>query len=266
MLFLGFLEIGHFFIIFLLIFVYKEQDVSLPFLNYYLIYPPIMEKYQNKTFRVVAILFMLSTAPLAVTYSYAESEEGFELEATSKDPKSTDTPQKERLRSIITEKMVNGKLEVKQFALPESTSEEDMNRILSLEGTSGWSYVDYQGYHSGIVLFDGKASESGDKNWRISINGTLNLSKGKLDLEVIGKSDNQAPDRTKSLFNEDLGYRVIFSGKMLDSDEVNDFAIASMGSALEKSENLDIKSLHFGNPALETLNSIEGSQKAINPG
>ena len=229
-------------------------------------HPSIMEKYQNKTIRVVAILFMLSTAPIAVTYSHAESEEYFELEATSKDRQSTDKSEKERLRVIIIEKMVNGKLEVKQSAFPESTSEEDMYRILSLEGSSGWSYVDYKGYPSGIVLFDGKAPESGDKNWGISINGTLNLSKGKLDLEVVGKSDILAQDRIKNPFNKDLNYQVIFSGKMLDSDEVDDFAFAFINPTLEKSESLDIKPLQFGNMTLEPVISIGGYQKAINPG
>ncbi|MEE9563314.1 MAG: hypothetical protein V3V69_00085, partial [Nitrosopumilaceae archaeon] len=70
---------------------------------------------------MVAILVMLSTAQLGVTYSNAESGENLELMET----------QKERLGVILTEKVVNGKLEVRQFALPEDTTEKDMNRILS---------------------------------------------------------------------------------------------------------------------------------------
>ena len=137
-----------------------------------------MEKFYNKTFRVVAILVMLSTSQLGVTYSNAESGENLELMETQKDPKITNKSQKERLEVILTEKVVNGKLEVRQFALPEDTTEKDMNRILSLEGTSGWSYVNYKAYHSGIVLFDGKVSKDGEKFWRISINGSMNLTKG----------------------------------------------------------------------------------------
>ena len=109
------------------------------------------------------MLLMLSTAPLGVSYSYAESEENLELEETQEDPRSTDKFSNWRFGAILTEKVVNGKLEVKQFSLPEDTTEDDMNRILSLEGTSGWSYVNSKAYHSGIVLFDGKASKVGEK-------------------------------------------------------------------------------------------------------
>ena len=86
--------------------------------------------------------------------------------------------------------MVNGKLEVMEFVLPKDTTDEDMKRILSLEGTSGWSYINSKAYHSGIVLFDGNASKAGDKYWKISVNGTLNLFKGELDLKLSGKSNN----------------------------------------------------------------------------
>jgi len=136
-----------------------------------------MEKFNNKTFRVVAILLMLSTGQLGVTYSNAEAEENLELKETQKDQKLTIKSQKEGLGVILTEKFVNGKLEVRQFALPEDITEKDMNRILSLEGTSGWSYVNYKAYHSGIVLFDGKVSKEGEKFWKISINGSMNLTK-----------------------------------------------------------------------------------------
>jgi len=54
-----------------------------------------MRKYQNNTVKAMVILFMLSTASLAVTYSYAESEENLELEKTQNDLKSLDNSQKE---------------------------------------------------------------------------------------------------------------------------------------------------------------------------
>ena len=65
---------------------------------------------------------MLSPAPLAVTYSYAESEESLEPEKTQEDPKSTNKFQIERFGAILTEKVVNGKLEVKQFSLPKDST------------------------------------------------------------------------------------------------------------------------------------------------
>lgn len=221
-----------------------------------------MEKYHNKTFRVIAILFMLSTAPLAVTYSYAENEEKSVPKTLQKDPKSYKS--QERLGVILTEKVVDGNLEVNEVVLPENTTESDMNKILSSEGTSGWSYIDYTGYHSGIVIFDGKASESGEKHWKISVNGKLNLSTGELGLELIGKS-NSNPKTTEDLSKENLGYRVIFSGKMIESGEKDEFAFAFMNSTQKNSEtNPDTKILPFGNSALESGDSMDGKEKVRN--
>ena len=225
-----------------------------------------MEKNPRKTIRVVAILFMLATAPLAVTYSYAESEEQIDLVLSEEELKSTKISQKERLGAIVTEKLVNGKLEVKQFALPEDTTKDDMSRILSLEGVSGWSYVSYKAYHSGIVLFDGKASKVGEKFWKISVNGTLNLSKGELELELIGKSNSSQPEMIENLSKENMDYRVIFSGKMAESDEEDIFAVAFMNSNPKNSEsNLDLKLLQFGNSTSESVNSIDCNQNIRNP-
>jgi hypothetical protein len=224
-----------------------------------------MEKNPRNTIRVVAILFMLATAPLAVTYSYAENEEQIDLVLSDEELKSTKIFQKERLGTILTEKLVDGKLEVKQFALPEDTTKDDMSRILSLEGVSGWSYVSYKAYHSGIVLFDGKASKVGEKFWKISVNGTLNLSKGELELELIGKSNSSQPEMIENLSKENMDYRVIFSGKMAESDEENIFAVAFMNPNLKNSEsNLDLKLLQFGNSTSESINSIDCNQKVRN--
>ena len=224
-----------------------------------------MEKNPRKTLRVVAILFMLATAQLAVTYSYAENEEPMDLVLPEEELKSIKISQKERLGTILTEKLVNGKLEVKQFALPEDTTKEDMSRILSLEGVSGWSFVNSKAYHSGIVLFDGKASKVGEKFWKISVNGTLNLSKGELELELIGRSNSSQPEMIENHSKENVDYRVIFSGKMAESDEENIFAVAFTNSNLKNSEsNLDLKLLQFGNSTSESINSIDCNQKIRN--
>lgn len=222
-----------------------------------------MEKYHKNTVRVIAILFMLSTAPLAVTYSYAENEDNSEPKI-QKNPNSTNKSQ-ERLESILTEKVVDRNFEIKEVMLPENTTKGDMNRILSLGGTSGWSYIDYIGYHSGIVIFDGKASKAGEKHWKISVNGKLNLSTGELDLELVGKSNISNPKTTEDLSNENLGYRVIFSGKMIESGEKNEFAYAFMNSTQKNSEiNPEIKNLPFVNPASELIDSWDGKQKIRN--
>ena len=130
-----------------------------------------MKKFRNNTFRVVAMLLMLSTAPLGVSYSYAESKDSLEFEEVPYDPTLPENTQLDGIRTILTEKVVNGKLEVMEFVLPDDTTDEDLKRILSLEGTSGWSYFNSQVYHSGIVLFDGNVSRDGEKYWKISVDG-----------------------------------------------------------------------------------------------
>ena len=62
-----------------------------------------------------------------------------------------------------------------------------------------------------------------------------------------------------------LNYRVIFSGKMAESDEENVITIAFMNSNLKNPEtSQDIKLLQFGNPTSETVNSIDCNQKVRN--
>ena len=224
-----------------------------------------MKKFRNNTFRVVAMLLMLSTAPLGVSYSYAENEENLEFEEIQYDIQIPENSHLDGIRTILTEKVVNGKLEVMEFVLPKDTTNEDMKRILSLEGTSGWSYINSQAYHSGIVLFDGNASRAGDKYWKISVNGTLNLFKGELDHKLSGKSNSSTTEISESPFNENLGYRVIFSGKMIESDEENVFAIAFMNSTLKNPETgIDIKILQFGSPTSESVSSIDCTEKVRN--
>ncbi len=223
-----------------------------------------MEKYHNNTVRVIAILFMLSTAPLAVTYSYAETEDKSEPQTLQKNPNYL-TDSNVKLGVIFTEKIDDGDLEVHEVVLPENPTKSEVNRILSLEGTSGWSYIDYTGYHSGIVIFDGKPSKFGENHLKISVNGKLNLSTGELDLKLVGKSTSPSPKTTEDLSNEKLGYRVIFSGKMIESGEKNEFAYAFMNSTQKNSEiNPDIKNLSFGNTGFESADSWDGKQKVRN--
>ena len=262
--FLKFFGFWFFFIASLRFFVYKEQDVSLPFLNYHLKYHLAMEKFYNKTFRAVAILLMLSTSQLGVTYSSADSEEDLEQNETQKNSKLTNKSQKEGLEAILTEKMVNGKLEVKQFALPKDTTKNDMNRILSLEGTSGWSYVNSKAYHSGIVLFDGKVSKDGEKYWKISINGLVNQTKERLDLQSSGKPHHSSVEIDKNFSSEDLDYKVVFSGKMIKSDKGNVVAIAFTNLTQNSEQSQNIKLLQFENLTSELVNSIDCNHNVRN--
>ena len=57
--------------------------------------------------------------------------------------------------------------------------------MLSLEGQiSGWTYMNHKAYHSGIVLFDGKASRIGENLWEISRNGLPYLEEVQVDSQL----------------------------------------------------------------------------------
>lgn len=104
---------------------------------------------------------MLGTSPLSVTYAFADTKDDQDkmIENNGNILKNT---QNEEFEVILTEKIVNGKLEVQHYALPNNISSEDMQRS-SFEGQiSSWAYVNYDVYHSGIVLFDGKALRVGE--------------------------------------------------------------------------------------------------------
>ena len=223
-----------------------------------------MRKFQNNTLRVVTMLVMLSTASLGVSYSHAESEQNLEFEEIQYD--IPDDSSSDDIRTILTERVVDGKLEVMELVLPKDTTDEDLKRILSLEDTSGWSYLKYKAYQSGIVLFDGKVSKIGDKYWKISVNGTLDFSKGKLDLKLSGKSNGSDTKLTESPSQENLDYRVIFSGKMVESDKENVFAYAFMNSSQNPEVNQNLKLLQFGNLTSESMNTTEYNQKVRNSG
>ena len=92
-----------------------------------------MVKPQNRTIGVIAVLLMLGASPISVTYSFADNTGVYEPKGSSK---------KDGLEVILTEKVVDGELEVQRYALPSDTSKEDMQRMLSIE-TSGWAIMEY---------------------------------------------------------------------------------------------------------------------------
>ena len=153
-----------------------------------------MIKSHNKTIGVITIFLMLGASPLSVTYSFADIQDN----------------QKKRLGVILTEEIVNGKLEVRHYALAD-----DPQRRIFFEGqTTNWAYVNYQVYHSGIIIFDGKTSKVGENLWKISTNDGMD----------------------KIISDEDLSYRVVFSGKSVETDEENVIAISFMNSSLKNPE------------------------------
>lgn len=224
-----------------------------------------MIKSHNRTIGVITILLMLGASPLSVTYSFADTGDNQEDKKGQNDPKSEKSIKKERLKAILTEKVVNGKLKVQHYALPDDTTEEDMQRMLSFEGqTSGWAYVNYKAYHSGIVLFDGKASKVGENLWEISTNGVSILGERQSDLESSGKSNDSHVVMYETASDEDLSYRVVFSGKVTETDEENVIAMSFMNSGLNPEIDQNIKFLQIGELTIKSEKSINSNQELRN--
>ena len=178
-----------------------------------------MVKPQNRTIGVITVLLMLAASPISVNYSFADIE--------TQDQKLI---QKEGLGAILTEKIVDGKLQMQRYALPDDTSEDDMQRMLSFEGTSGWTYVNYKAYNAGITLFDGKATKVGENLWEISTNGVIRLGENEFNPELSGKSNGSHVKMDEIASNEDLSYRVIFSGKVGETNDENIFVVSFINS------------------------------------
>ena len=84
-----------------------------------------MVKFQIRIIGAFAILLMLGASPLSVTYSFAENE--------------SNQVKNREFRAILTEKVVDGKLQVNQYSLPEKFSEDDLKRKLSSDGQISWA-------------------------------------------------------------------------------------------------------------------------------
>jgi len=162
---------------------------------------------------------MLGTSPLSVTYSFGENyqgEQGEDMQYTEKILK------KGRLSTILTEKIVNGKLEVQRYAvLGGGLLEEDKQRMLSFKDEIlGWAYVNYKAYHTGIILFDGKATKVGEDMWQISTGYILDIRNGEFDPKFSEKYNNF--EIMNDLDSEiDLNYKVIFSVKITETEHEN---------------------------------------------
>ena len=156
---------------------------------------------------------MLFASPLSVNHSFAESQENQEEKG-----KISKNVKKERFWVILTE-IVDRKLKHQHYGLTIDISEGDIGKILSFEDQiSSWTYVNYNAYHSGIVLFDGKASKIGENLWEITVNDVLNLEEREFDLELSEKS-NDSHVVMHGVIDKDLSYRVIFSGKIAETGE-----------------------------------------------
>ena len=184
-----------------------------------------MVKSQIQNIGAIVILLMLAASPLSVTYSFAENESQLE--------------ENRELRAILTEKVIDGKLKVQHYAIPDEVTEADLQRMLSFDGQISWAFVNYKAYNTGIVLFDGKASKVGENLWEISIDDNIS--------------------------EEDLSYKVVFSGKTTETDEENVFAVSIMNSVIKNPETTqNVRLLQIGESVVNSEKSIGSNQEFRN--
>jgi hypothetical protein len=184
-----------------------------------------VKKSQKRSFGVIAILVMLGTSPLSVSYSFADFGEN-----------DSEVLENKRLGVILTEKMVNGKLQIQQYALPDEFSDNDKQRMVSFEEESSlsWTYVNYNALDSGIVLYDGKASKIGENQLEIS-NDFLEDSQSRLGIPE--KAENS---------EKELSYKVIFSGNIVNSDLESEKIIYIVNSIFFPELTQNMKFLDYG--------------------
>ena len=208
-----------------------------------------MVKPQNRTIGVIAVLLMLGASPITVTYSFADNTGVYEPKGSSKN---------EGLGVILTEKMVDGKLKVQRYALPSDTTKEDMQRMLSTK-VSGWAIMNNKAYNAGITLFDGKAIKVGQDLWKISTNGVLSLEDREFDLELSGKSNGSHVELHGTASDEDLSYKVVFSGKFSENENVFEIFF---NSTVNPEMGQNIKFLQTGATSFEK--SVDSNQEFKN--
>jgi len=216
-----------------------------------------MVKLQPRTIRGVIVLWMLCASPISVTYSFADIEDG------QNELKILKNTENERLDGILVEKMIDGDLKVRHYVLTDEFSKKDIQKMLSFDEEISWAYVNYKAYHSGIVLFDGKASKISNDLLEISTNGTLNLAKIQSDLELSEKSDN-FNEIHGAASSEDLSYKIIFAGKIGEPSEENTFLVSYINSMVipEMAQNINI--LHIEDQAINSEEMMNSHQEIRN--
>ncbi len=205
-----------------------------------------MVKSQNHNLRaVIGLIFMLAASPLAVTYVQAEVQE---------DNSDAESEVKERVRTILTERVIDGKLQVRHFEISEEVSSDEIRRTLMFEGeTHGWAYVNGKAYNSGIVLFNGKAIKVSEHSWKLSSQGTLEVEGGSLDLELSGRANSHNVIMHGTATSDELQYRIILTGKIAKSGEDDTFAIVFIHAGLKDSKNDEtIKLYQLGQVTFES--------------
>ena len=225
-----------------------------------------MVKSQNHNTRaVLAVIFMLAASPLAVTYSHAEVSDENDEEIS----KSVEMTRGERVKAILAERIVDGKLQVRQFDVAENASPDEIRKALMFEGkTTGWAYVSGKAYNSGIVLFDGKAIKIGERSWDLSSKGEIEVAGRTLDLDLKGKAHGHRVILHGTATNNDLEYRIVLSGNVAQSGEDDIFAIAFVHAGLKNPESgPNIKLFHLGQLEVQSPNgdkpAIDSFKKSV---
>ena len=146
-------------------------------------------------------------------------------------------------------------------SVPEGLSGEDKQRVLSLEGeTLGWAYVNYKAYHAGIILFDGKATKVGENMWKVSTNNMPEIRDGEIDLKFSEKYDNSDEAMNESALDVDLIYKVIFSGKITETDHEDVLITSFINSGLNSDTSQNIKFSQIGEMTINSEKSIVFNQ------
>ena len=188
-----------------------------------------MMKIRKKPVFGIVLLLMLGASPISVTYSFADTSKTGQDETHENQLHIEKNAQNEKIKGILTEKIVNGKLEVRHYALPDRILIEDMKRILlSDEQTSSWTYVTHNAYESGIVLFDGKVSKEESKFWTIVSNNPAKFQENPPISELKANSNEITELSDKTFSEENFSYKVIFSGNNANMIEENEYVISLM--------------------------------------
>ena len=204
----------------------------------------MMKIRKNPVFGIM-LLLMLGVSPISVTYSFADMSKNNQEEMQENQLHLENNAQNERINGILTEKIVNGKLEIHHYSLPDRILIEDMKRILlSDEQTSSWTYVTHNPYESGIILFDGKVSKEESKFWTIISNNPAKFQENPSISELKSNSSEMAELSDKTFSEENFSYKVIFSGNNANMIEENEYVISLMKLGVD-SHYKENEILHF---------------------
>jgi len=208
-----------------------------------------MVKSQNHNLRaVIGIIFMLAASPLSVTYVHADSAESDDLAELEF--------AKERARTILAERIVDGKLHVRHFEVSEDASFDEIRHELVFKGeTHGWAYVNGKAYNSGIILFNGKAIKISDNKWKLSAQGTIEVGGKNLDLDLSGRTHSHSIIMHGTATNDELQYRIILTGNIAQFEEDDTFVIAFIHAGLKNAENGEtVKLYQLGQVTMKSPN------------